>query len=84
LAGRHSEVQQGMDAVLAETTGTPYEEAVVTVVGEIEEAGLLDATGAALEGPADIAAILAATDLPAGRGWPAFLDRVEEILAAES
>ena len=54
------------------------------MVGEIEEAGLLDATGAVLEGAADIPAILAATDLPAGQGWPAFLDRVEEILAAES
>ncbi|HEU0171020.1 MAG TPA: nitrate- and nitrite sensing domain-containing protein [Acidimicrobiales bacterium] len=82
LSRLHTEVQQGLDALLAETTGTPYEEAAVTVVGEIEESGLLEATGAALEGPADISAILAAADLP--EGWPAFLGRVEEILAAES
>ena len=84
LSRLHTEVQQGLDALLAETTGTPYEEAAITVVDEIEEAGLLEATGAVLEGSADISAILAATDLPADQGWPAFLDRVEEILAAES
>lgn len=84
LSRLRSDVQQGLDALLAESTGTPYEEAAVTVVGEIEEAGLLEATGAALEGRADVSAILAATDLPAGQGWPEFLDRVEEILAAES
>jgi hypothetical protein len=84
LSRLHTGVQQGLDALLAGTTGTPYEEAALTVAGEIEEAGLLEATGAVLDGPADIPAILAATDLPAGQGWPAFLDRVEEILAAES
>jgi hypothetical protein len=84
LSRLHTGVQQGLDALLAGTTGTPYEEAALTVAGEIEEAGLLEATGAVLDGPADIPAILAATDLPAGEGWPAFLDRVEEILAAES
>jgi Nitrate and nitrite sensing len=83
LSRLHTEVQQGLDALLADTTSTPYEEAAVTVVGEIEEAGLLEATGAVLEGPADISAVLAATDLRGGQGWPAFLDRVEEILAAE-
>jgi Nitrate and nitrite sensing len=84
LSRLHTEVQQGLDALLAETTGTPYEAAAVTVVGEIDEAGLLEATGAALEGQADIAAMLDAADLSEGQGWPAFLDRVGEILAAES
>jgi hypothetical protein len=64
--------------------GPGADEAAVTVVGEIDEAGLLEETGAALDGPTDIAAILGAVNLPEGHGWPAFLDRVEEILAAES
>jgi len=84
LSRLHTQVQQGLEALLAETSGTPYEDAAVTVVGQIEDAGLLEVTGAALDGPADVAAILAAVDLPDGQGWPAFLDRVEQILATES
>ena len=83
LSRLHSEVQQGLDALLTETTGTPYEEPAVTAVGEIEDSGLLEATGTALEGTTDVSAILAAVDLPEDQGWSAFLDRVEEILAAE-
>jgi Nitrate and nitrite sensing len=83
LSRLHAEVQQGLDALRAETTGTPYEEAAVTVLGEIEEAGLLEATGAALAGTTDINAILEATDLADGQ-WPAFLDGVEEILATKN
>jgi hypothetical protein len=84
LSRLHTEVRQGLDALHAETAGTPYEPAAVAVLGEIEDAGLLEATGAALEGPTDVAAILGATDLAAGQSWPTFLDAVEEILAAES
>lgn len=84
LSRLHDEVQQGLDALLAGTTGTPYEEAAITVVGEIEGSGLLGATGAALEGTADVPAILAAVDLSEARGWSVFLDRIEEILPAGS
>jgi hypothetical protein len=84
LSRLRTDVEQGLDALLAETTGTPYEEAAATVLGEIEEAGLLETTGAALEGRVDLAAILAAVDVRAGEGWPEFLDSVEEILAQES
>lgn len=80
LSRLHTEVQQGLDALVAETAGTPYAEAAVTVVGEIEQSGLIEATGAALEGTTDIAAILTAVDLAEDQGWPAFLDRVEQIL----
>lgn len=83
VARLRAEVQLGMDALVAETAGTPYEDAAVTVVGEVDEAGLLQATGAVLEGPADVSSILDAADLPDGKGWPAFLDRVEDTLAAE-
>jgi Sigma-70 region 2 len=84
LSRLHTEVRQGLDALLAETAGTPYEEAAVTVVGQLEEAGLLESTGAVLGGSADVSTILASVDLTDGQGWPAFLDRVEDILAAES
>jgi hypothetical protein len=79
----HSEVQQGLDALFAETTGTPYEDAAATALAEIEGSGLLEASGAALAaGPTDVAAILGATDLAHGQSWPAFLDEVEAILAS--
>jgi nitrate/nitrite sensing protein len=84
LSRLHTEVRQGLDALLAETAGTPYEEAAVTVVGQVEEAGLLESTGAVLGGSADVSTILASVDLTEGQGWSAFLDRVEDILAAES
>jgi hypothetical protein len=84
LSRLHIEVQQGLDALLAETTGTPYGEAAAIVVGEIDRAGLLEATRAPLDGETDLAAIMQARDVAEGRAWPAFLDRVEEILAAES
>jgi phage tail protein X len=83
LSRLHAEVRQGLDALRAETTGTPYEEAAVTVLAEIEEAGLLDATGAALAGPTNVAAVLDATELAVGQSWPTFLDSVEEILSTE-
>ena len=84
LSRLHTEVRLGLDGLLVATTGTACDEAAVTVVGEIEAAGLLDVTGAALEGSADISDIVAATDLSDTHSWPTFLDRVEEILAVES
>jgi hypothetical protein len=81
LSRLHAEVQQGQDALLAQATGTPYEEAAVTVVGEIEDSGLLDVVATALEGPINIADLLDAVELPADQGWPDFLDRVEQQLA---
>ena len=53
-----------------------------SVVGEIDEAGLLDATAAPLAGSGEVNAILNATDLPERQAWPCFVARVEEILAA--
>jgi Nitrate and nitrite sensing len=82
LARFDTEVRLGLDALLAETAGTPYEAAAATVVGGIEESGLLDATGAALDGSVDLAAILLATEVPSS-SWSAFLNSVEEALAVE-
>jgi hypothetical protein len=79
-----TEVRQCLDALVAETAGTPLAEAAVTVVGEVEATGLLEAAGEAMDGTGDVNDILAVSELPADQGWPAFLDRVEETLAATS
>jgi hypothetical protein len=79
----HTQVQQGMDTLVADTARTPYAEAADKVVGEVEAAGLLEATGGAVDGMADISLILDAADALEDEGWPAYLDRVEETLAAE-
>jgi hypothetical protein len=79
-----TEVRQGLDALVAETAGTPLAEVVVTAVGEVEATGLLEAAGEAMDGTGDVNDILAVSELPAHQGWPAFLDRVEETLAATS
>ena len=84
LARLQTQVQQGLDTLVAETAGTPFAEAAVTVVGEVEEAGLLEAAGSAMDGTGDVPVIMGAAALLEGQGWPAFLDRVEETLAAES
>ncbi len=83
LSRLRTEVQQGLDSLVADTAGTPYEEAATTFVGEIEDSGLLDAIGAALAGEADIGAILSALDAGPSLSTT-YLDRVEEILAEES
>ena len=83
LSRLRTEVQQGLDSLVADTAGTPYEEAATTLVGEIEDSGLLDAIGAALAGEANIGAILSALDAGPSLSTT-YLDRVEEILAEES
>lgn len=84
LARLHGEVKQGMDTLLAQTAGTPFAEAADTVVGEVEAAGLLEATGSATDGMVDVSRILDAAEALEDEGWPAFLDRVEETLATEA
>ena len=64
-----TEVQQGLDTLVADTAGTPYEEAATSLVGEIEASGLLDAIGPALAGEANIGTILSAA-----RRWPELVD----------
>jgi hypothetical protein len=76
-------VRQAQEELIAAAAGTPYEEATAAVVGQIEASGLLDIVDAALGGTTDIAGLLDAVELPADQGWPAFLDRVEQILTAE-
>ena len=79
-----TEMQLGLDVLVAESAGTPVSEQAATVVGEVEETGLLDAATAALDGPGDLSAILGATDLLVhDQGWRTFLDSVEESLASE-
>lgn len=83
LARLHAEVRQGMDTLRAETAGTPFADAADTAVGAVEAAGLLEATGSAMDGIFDVSLILDAAEALQDEGWPAFLDRVEETLAAE-
>ena len=79
-----TEMQLGLEALVAESAGTPVSEQAATVVGEVEETGLLDAAATALAGPGDLSVILGATDLLVhDHGWQAFLDSVEEALASE-
>lgn len=80
----HAEARQGLDSLVAETAGTPYEEAAATAVSEIEGAGLLEAIETGLAGSVDLATVMSATDLATYEIWPAYLDRVEEALATES
>jgi hypothetical protein len=74
-------VRQGQDDLLAHATGTPYEAAVTTVLDQIEASGLLETVATALEGTTNLADLLTAVNLPTNQGWPAFLDRVEQLLA---
>jgi hypothetical protein len=84
LARMRTDVELGMDSLVLETVGTPFEEAAATVVGEVGETGLLEAAGSAMDGTVDLTVIMDATDQLQNQAWPAFLDRVEETLAAES
>jgi hypothetical protein len=83
LARLRTGVQLGMEALVLETAGTPFEEAAVTVVGEVGETGLLEAAESAIDGTVDLSVIMDAADQLQHESWPAFLDRVEETLAAE-
>ena len=70
--------------LVAATAGTPYAEAAATVVGEVDGSGLLDATAGVLDGGSlDLSVLFDARDLLLGESWPAYLDRVEEILASQ-
>jgi hypothetical protein len=84
LARVRTGVELGMDALVLDTAGTPFEEAAVTVVGEVEETGLLEAAESAIYGTVDLAVLVDATEHLQAQAWPAFLDSVEETLAAES
>lgn len=83
LSRLHAQVQQGLDTLVAETAGTPFAGAADALVGKVEATGLLGATGSAMDGMVDVSLILDAAGTLEDEGWPAFLDRVEETLAAE-
>lgn len=84
LARRRTGVQLGLEGLLAETAGTPDEEAALTVVREVEESGLLEAVDGAVRGDGDLAVILGAGSDLEGERWPSFLDAVEERLAGQT
>jgi hypothetical protein len=74
-------VRQGREDLVAAAEGTPYEEPTRTVIGQIDDSGLLDLVDAALNtATIDVAGVLQAVELPVGEGWPGFLTQVEEIL----
>jgi hypothetical protein len=74
------QLQLSLDALLAETAGTPYAEAATSALEEIDYAALLEAGGVPGE-PIDLSTFLDGAPRPGG-AWSSFLDRVEEILAA--
>lgn len=78
-----TEMQYDLDALVAETAGTPFEEVAVTVVGEVEETGLLDLAETAVEGTGDLNELMEGSEVLDEESWPAFLDAVEEVLAGE-
>ena len=84
LAQRRAGVQLGLEGLLAETAGTPDEEAALTVVREVEESGLLEAVDGAVRGDGDLVVILGAGSDLEGESWPSFLDAVEERLAGQT
>jgi hypothetical protein len=80
----HADLQHELDALVTGTAGTAYADAAATVVGEVEGSGLLDAATGLIEGGSlDLSVLFDGRDLLVGERWPAFLDRVEEILAAQ-
>lgn len=83
LARVRTEVQDDLDALAAETAGTPFDEVAATVVGEVEETGLLDLAETADEGTGDLNELIEGSEVLDGESWPAFLDGVDEILAGE-
>lgn len=83
LSQVRTEVQYELDALVAETTGTPFEDTAVAVIADVEEAGLGDLAEAATGRTGDLAEILDASVLLEDEAWPAFLDSVEQTLAEE-
>jgi hypothetical protein len=80
----HVEVERGLERLVAEAAGTPYEAATVDAVAGVDDAGLLAAAGPPPDGMIDVSQLLAAVDVVEGQVWPAFLDSVEQVLAAQS
>lgn len=80
LARLDGQVRQGQTDLLAQATGTRYETAATTVLDQIEASGLLDRIATAVDGSTNLVDLFAAVDLPAGQGWPAFLDHIEQLL----
>ena len=80
LSRWHLTVQRELEALAAETVGTPYEDPAATAVSEA--AGLVEVADAAIEGQVDLAAAFDTRDQLAAEGWPVFLDQVEALLAA--
>jgi len=82
LSRLHTEVTLGLDAVVVETAGTLFADAAVTVVGQVEETGLLGEVASYAAGNGNLAAIAGSASTLGNERWPAFLDSVEETLAA--
>lgn len=68
-------------AGLEESARGPYQEPAQALMAQLDEAGLLPIIEDTLESnQLDVAALLSSVEVPAGQGWTAFLDRVEQIL----
>jgi hypothetical protein len=68
-------------AALEESARGPYQEPAQALTAQLDEAGLLPLIEDTLAGDQlDVSALLSSVEVPAGQGWTAFLDRVEQIL----
>jgi hypothetical protein len=69
--------------VTATAAGSDFVVAADQLDADLDAAGLLDTVSALIEtGQADVVAVVESVNLAPDQGWPGFLDRVEEILAA--
>jgi hypothetical protein len=84
LAQLRTEVQYDMEALAAETADTPFDEAAVTVVADIEDSGVLDLAETAIDGTGDLNELTVGSDPLVDESWPAFFAVVEETLAGET
>lgn len=81
LSRWHLTFQQQVEALAAQTMGTPFEDTAATAVSEA--AGLVEVSEAAIEGEVvDLTVAFDVRDQLAAETWPVFLDRVEALLAA--
>jgi hypothetical protein len=74
---------EGQATVTATAAGSDFVVAADQLDADLDAAGLLDTVSALIEtGQADVVAVVESVNLAPDQGWPGFLDRVEEILAA--
>jgi hypothetical protein len=73
----------GNDTLVAQATGTPYEDVTTAGVGELQASGFLANISAVIEGSPNVPDLLTAIDTMDVQGWPVVLDDIEHRLSTE-